>query len=193
MSDLKLRLTQLIRERAYKEGKFILTSGQESSYYVDMKNVTLWPEGLDVTLKLIAEKTKKWDWPEGFLAVAGPTLGADPLTTGLSLYAMRDFQTTVPALILRKEPKKHGTSLWIEGIANLAKEKSKPILLVEDVVTTGGSSVKSIEILKEAGFVVRNAVCVLDREQGGRESMAKIGVELESLVRISEIQSGKNP
>ncbi len=183
MSEKK-ELIDLILKKSYKEGKFTLASGQESNFYIDLKNVTLFPKGLDIICKLTWSLLN----PSELGGVGGPTLGADPIVTALSIAAFeKGFE--VPAFIIRKEPKKHGTSQWIEGVDSL--QKSKEVLLVEDVVTTGGSGLKALERLRAEGFKVTRALAVLDRNQGASEAFAKEGVRLVSLLNIEDVLKAK--
>ena len=174
-------LVGLLRKLSYKEGKFTLTSGKESTFYVDCKNVALHPRGA----ALIGDIAWQLLDPRAFGGVGGPTLGADPLATALSLAAWGKG-VELPAFIIRKEPKKHGTSQWIEGRELLKSGAS--LLLVEDVVTTGGSSLKAIEKARAEGFVVTKLLALLDRCEGGREALAKAGVELTALATIGQVQ-----
>lgn len=183
-AQLKQKLIDLIRRLSYREGHFILASGKESSFYVDIKNMSLHPEGA----KAIGQLTWQVVEAKQFSGVGGPTLGADPLATALSLTAFERGQT-VPAFIIRKEPKKHGTSQWIEGRENLTP--GGELLVVEDVVTTGGSSIKAIEKVRAEGFKVSTLLAVLDRNEGGREALAAIGVKLVALASIAEIQNSR--
>ena len=180
--ELQKKLAQLIRTLCYKEGRFTLTSGKESSFYVDLKQATLHPEGA----YLIGELTWQKLNPVSFAGVGGPTLGADPIGTALSLAAW-NRGISVPAFIIRKEPKKHGTSQWIEGRENL--KSGGELLVVEDVVTTGGSSLKGIARLREEGFQVKTLLAVLDRQEGAVDALAREGVQLIALTTIAEIQS----
>lgn len=182
--ELKQKLVSLIRKLSYREGKFTLASGKESSFYVDIKNVALDPEGA----KTIGELTWQLLDPKQFSGVGGPTLGADPLATALSLAAF-DQGVHVPAFIIRKEPKKHGTSQWIEGRENL--KPGAELLMVEDVVTTGGSSLKAIEKVRAEGFKVNTLIAILDRSEGGAGTLADAGIKLVSLTQIAEIQKAR--
>ncbi len=184
MCEDKQELLGLVRKLCYKEGRFTLTSGKESSFYVDSKNVTLHPQGMSLitTCAWRLLNSKK------YAAVGGPTLGADPLCTGLSLSAYSAGHV-LPAFIIRKEPKKHGTSKWIEGQDNI--KPGSEVLIIEDVVTTGGSSVKAIERVREAGFKVTDLLTVIDRDEGGREALKGVGVTLHALLHISEIRTGE--
>lgn len=181
-TQMKNNLLKLIRKLSYREGNFTLASGKTSSYYVDLKNVTLHPDGA----RLIAQLSWSILNPRDYAGVGGPTLGADPLATALSLVAA-ESGVTLPAYILRKEAKKHGTSQWIEGRENL--KTGGRLLVVEDVVTTGGSSLKSIEKIRAEGFIVDTCLCVLDRKEGGEKALNEAGVRCVALATIEEVQA----
>jgi len=181
---MKLNLLKLIRTLSYREGQFTLASGKTSTFYVDLKNVTLHPDGV----RLIAQMAWSLLNPRDFGGVGGPTLGADPLATALSLGA-KEQGVVLPAFILRKEPKKHGTSKWIEGRENL--KSGARLLVVEDVVTTGGSSLRSIEKIREEGFTVDTCLCVLDRLEGGAQALAAAGVKCVALATIEELLASR--
>jgi len=182
IDELKRDLGLLIRKLSYREGKFVLASGKESTFYVDVKNVSLHPRGAT----LIGELIWRLLDAKRFGGVGGPTLGADPLATAASLAAL-NVGVDLPAFIIRKEPKKHGTSQWIEGRENL-KERSE-LLVIEDVVTTGGSSLKAIEKVRAEGFKVSHLVAILDRNEGGAEALRAAGVELVALSSIDQVRS----
>ena len=114
--------------------------------------------------------------------VAGLTLGADPLVCGVSLLSALDGRL-INALIVRKEPKGHGTEAWIEG---LLPPKDVKVTVLEDVVTTGGSSIKAVEKLRDAGYIVEKVVALVDRQEGGEEAMKEVGVELVSIFKLPE-------
>ncbi len=185
MPDLKRDLIRLIREKSYREGDFTLASGKKSSFYVDLKATTLHHDGAYLIGKLTVEVVRAAGLKVD--AVGGLTLGADPLATAVSL-ASREAGLGWPAFIVRKEPKDHGTSRWVEGTENL--RAGARVLVLEDVVTTGGSSLKAIERLREAGYEPVAVLTVVDRQQGGAEAFAKVGVKLISLATIEEIRRG---
>jgi orotate phosphoribosyltransferase len=184
---LRAELVGLIRKLSYREGRFKLASGKESSFYVDIKNVALHPHGAKVIGNLTWQVLEH-EGGASIDAVGGPTLGADPISTAVSLAAL-DRGRTVPAFIIRKEPKSHGTSQWIEGRENL--KAGAECLVLEDVVTTGGSSIKSIEKLRAEGFHVSTLVAVLDRNEGAGEALRAVGVKLVALTHIDEIRKAR--
>jgi orotate phosphoribosyltransferase len=176
MMNLRERLRTLLKEEAYKRGKVILTSGKESDFYIDCRPVTLHPEGAYLVGKLLFERLQ--NSREMIQGVGGMTMGADPIATAVSLTSYLQGKP-IPAFIIRKEPKRHGRGLWIEGISNLPEGTA--VAIVEDVVTTGGSTIKAIERATEERLKVVRVLALVDREEGGKESLKKLGYELESL------------
>ena len=183
--SLRESLIRLVRERSYREGDFTLASGQKSSFYIDMKATTLHPDGAYLIGELAVELLAQKDVPiEG---VGGLTLGADPIATALSL-AGRARGKSWPAFIVRKEAKGHGTGKYVEGAENL--RPGAPVLVLEDVVTTGGSSVKAIERLRAEGYRPVAVLTVVDRQQGGEANLRALGVDFFSLLTLTDLRSG---
>jgi orotate phosphoribosyltransferase len=148
-------------------GSFVLRSGATSSYYIDKYLFTTRPELLR---RLAAELAS--EMPAGVQRVAGPVLGAVPLVAALSL------ETNLPSVIVRTDaPKDYGTSKQIEGML----ERGERVVLVEDVVTTGGAALAAVDVLREAGAEVVAALAVVDRESGGAEAFADRGVPFQAL------------
>jgi orotate phosphoribosyltransferase len=168
-------LAEALREYAYLEGDFLLRSGRRSRFYLDKYRFETLPELLQPLGEAIAEAAREVE-PDA-VRLAGPELGAVPLTAAASL------ASGLPFLIVRKEAKSYGTGNRLEG----AFEEGELVCLVEDIVTSGGAAVASVEALREAGIEVRHAVCVVDREEGGADALARVGVRLEPLFRLSEI------
>ncbi len=177
------KLLNLLATQAYKHGNFTLSSGQSSHHYVNCKPVTLSGIGLSLTSNLLLEEVES-----DSLAVAGMTLGGDPLVSGVAVSATM-LGRTMDALIIRKEPKGHGTAAWIEG---QLPPKGSLITVLEDVVTTGGSSLKAVFHLIEAGYLIRRIVTVVDRLEGGAKTIENQGLELRSLFSIDEISLRSN-
>ncbi|WFN60623.1 MULTISPECIES: orotate phosphoribosyltransferase [unclassified Synechococcus] len=171
-------LLELLATRAYRHGQFTLASGRSSDHYVNCKPVSLSGYGLALLAMAMLEQVE-----EGAAAVAGLTLGADPLVSGV---AMAAAQAGLPldALIVRKQAKGHGTGAWLEGPLPAAGSR---ITVLEDVVTTGGSSLKAVEQLRQAGYVVERVVTIVDRQEGGLDAMTAAGLELRSLFLLDEI------
>lgn len=177
------RLLEIIKKRSYFKGKFVLASGKQSDYYIDGKLTTLDPEGAYLTGKLFFEKICEVA-PQA-KAVGGLTLGADPIVSAISVFSHLQSKP-LKAFIVRKEPKGHGTGAWIEGAKNL-KEGEK-VVIVEDVATTGSSSIKAVEKAKEAGFDVICVIALVDRKEGAEENLNKMGIKFYSLFSIDEIR-----
>jgi orotate phosphoribosyltransferase len=163
---------------AYRHGSFTLASGRTSNHYVNCKPVSLSGVGLALLAPLLLEQVEAQA-----VAVAGLTLGADPLVSGVALQAALEGRD-LNAMIVRKEAKGHGTGAWLEG--PLPSPGSR-ITVLEDVVTTGGSSLKAVLQLREAGYQVERVVTIVDRQEGGREAMQAAGLELCSLFLLDEV------
>ena len=180
--DLKVlrdRLLDLLCEFAYKEGDFVLSSGQQSSYYINCKPVTLHPEGALATGKLLLSMLAA-----DVDAVAGLTLGADPMVTAVSVVSALGDRP-IPALIVRKEAKGHGTMAYIEGPT---LSEGANVVVLEDVVTTGKSAMQAVERLRGAGYKVDRILSLIDREQGGAEFYRSVGLDFEAVFTIKELQ-----
>ena len=180
--DLKVlrdRLLDLLCEFAYKEGDFVLSSGQQSSYYINCKPVTLHPEGALATGKLLLSMLSA-----DVEAVAGLTLGADPMVTAVSVVSALGDRP-IPALIVRKEAKGHGTMAYIEGPT---LSEGANVVVLEDVVTTGKSAMQAVERLRGAGYKVDRILSLIDREQGGAEFYRSVGLDFEAVFTIKELQ-----
>ena len=173
MTDAEL--ARRIRERAYLEGDFVLRSGRHSRYYLDKYRFETEPELLRALAERIAVRVSR-EAPKA-TRLAGPELGAVALAAAASL------ASGLPFLIVRKEAKGYGTDRRLEGIYREGEE----VCLIEDVVTSGGAAVAAVEALREGGLECRLAVCVVDREEGGADSLGGHGVQLVSLFRASEV------
>ena len=173
----KANLLNLLQKDAYKEGNFQLSSGKQSSHYLNCKPVSLNGYGLklisELFLELMNSETE---------AVAGLTLGADPLVSGVILLAA-EMRIPLDGLIIRKEVKNYGTKSGIEG----PKLKSDIVVTVlEDVVTTAGSCLKAINKLRDNDYIVNEVLTIVDREEGGSEVLRKNKVVLKSLFNIRD-------
>ena len=173
-------LLKLLRRDAYKEGDFTLSSGRQSKHYVNCKPVTLSGEGLGLVCPMLLECIE----PDT-AAVGGLTLGADPLVSGVAIAAwFNDWKLN--ALIVRKEAKGHGTNQFIEGPMPPAGSK---IVVLEDVITTGGSAIQAAEKLRNVGYRVDRVLAIVDRQENGEADAAMTAAHLElySLFSLDEI------
>ena len=174
--DERQRLKELLLSKSYREGTFTLTSGKTSDFYVDGKQTTLDAEGGYLCGRLLYELIQHNEQP--ITGVGGMTLGADPLVTAVSLVSHLE-KNPIPAFIVRKEAKGHGTGNYIEGKNNL--QPGAVVALVEDVVTTGGTLIQVIERVENEGFKVGLVVTIVDRQEGGAETLAAHGYPLKSV------------
>ncbi len=174
------RLIELLATRSARRGTFTLASGKQSDLYIDCRPTTMHPEGLSLIgplgLHLIGERGWRPD------AVGGLTLGADPVSYAIA-YASQLAGLPVRAFTVRKEAKSHGTGKVIEG----AFEPGDRVVVVEDVITTGGSALRAAEAVRAAGGIVVGVLAVVDREEGGRAAIEAAGYEVAALVTAVEI------
>lgn len=180
IAEARAKLLDLICELAYKSGEFVLSSGQSSTYYINGKQVTLHPYGALWTGQIFLSML-----PAGTKAVAGLTLGADPIVSAVSVVSAY-IQQPVVALIVRKQSKSHGTQAWIEG---LTLPPDTEVVVLEDVVTTGNSALMAVQRLRDAGYRVNLVLALVDRLQGGAACFAAAGLEFRSVFTITEIQN----
>jgi orotate phosphoribosyltransferase len=172
-------LAQYVQDHAIKRGSFTLVSGRKSSYYCDGKRVSFSGEGLQLIADAIHSELRDLECD----AIGGMDMGATPIVAAVSL---RLFQLgrSVPAFVVRKDVKDHGTRREIEG--PLPEQPSR-LVIVDDVVTSGGSIIKSIEAVRRRGHEVVLAISILDRDGGGREALNAMGVKYQPLVTIAEL------
>ena len=176
------RLKEILLDKSYRKGTFTLTSGKTSDFYIDGKQTTLSAEGAFLCGKMLFELLQKSQDP--IHAVGGMTLGADPLVTAVSIASFLDGNP-IPAFIVRKEAKGHGTGNYIEGLKNMPEGCT--VALLEDVVTTGGTLLKVIERVEGAGFKVGLIATVVERQEGGTETLAEAGYKLDSVFTRKEL------
>lgn len=179
LNILHQQLLDLFCRLAYQEGDFILSSGQASSYYINGKQVTLNPQGALAIGRILLSRL-----PENTQAVAGLTLGADPIVTAVSVVSAYENRP-IPALIIRKEAKGHGTKAYIEGPT---LPENATVVVLEDVVTTGRSAMKAVERLRDAGYTVNLVISLIDRLQGGAEFYQSVGLKFQAVFTIEDIQ-----
>ena len=175
---MKEELLEILKKYAYKKGEYKLSSGKTSEHYINCKPVTLSGRGLTLTSLLMLKEVNT-------AVVAGLTLGADPLVSGVSLVSALDSRM-VNGLIVRKEAKGHGTQAWIEG---LLPPEGTHVTVLEDVITTGGSAIKAVKRLRDAGYVVERVVAIVDRQEDGEAdtAMKLAGLELISLFNLQQL------
>lgn len=173
IKGLKVRLAKLLMQKSYLAGDVTLTSGRKSTYYFDCKQTALHPEGCYLLGKILLDAITL-----EAQGVGGMTLGADPLVSAVTLASYLENRA-LPGFIIRKKPKGHGTKSYLEGMANFSS--GQKIALLEDVVTTGGTLLQACQRVKEAGLEIVQVICVLDREEGGKENLESQSYKLQSL------------
>lgn len=181
---MRKRLIELILERTFRfteEPSFKLASGKMSNFYFNCKPTTLNSEGMFLIGNLLYEVIKsesRWR----VKGVGGLTLGADPVANAIAYTAYTKGEA-LESFVVRKEPKKHGTMLWIEGQV----KKGERVLIVEDVITTGGSSKKAVERAKACGLKVAGVLSLIDRQEGGSEAIKAMRIPFKTLLTKEEI------
>ena len=181
---MKKRLLAILKKDAYFKKRVKLASGRISNFYIDVRRVSLDAEGLYCISHLIWKKIRN----DRVTAIGGLTLGADPLVAGVCMAAWQADKKKLKGFIIRKSPKKHGRQKLIEG---KELKKGERVVIVDDVATSGGSLVKSIEALRPQKVKIIKSVVVVDREEGALESLAKLNCPLVSLFTKSDF-IGKN-
>jgi orotate phosphoribosyltransferase len=182
LNHMRQKLKELLLKKSYREGRVKLSSGKESDFYIDGKQTTLDAEGAYLCGKLLYDLICSSE--ERIGAVGGMTLGADPLVTAVSIVSYLEGES-LPAFIVRKEPKSHGTENYIEGKDNLPE--GARVALLEDVVTTGGTLLQVIDRVKSQGFEVGLVATIVDRQEGGSEALAAQGYKLLAVFSREEL------
>lgn len=182
MIQAKKTLLRLLRNRAYREGEFELSSGRTSDYYLDGKLLSFEPEGIDPIGEVFLEAIL----PHEVDAVGGLTMGADPIVTSVAATAHRRG-VRIPAFAVRKDSKEHGLRKSIEG--PFPDAENPRVAIVDDVVTSGGSLLQAVDAVEEAGGRVAVVVALVDRRAGGRERIEEAGYRFESIFTIDDIRS----
>jgi orotate phosphoribosyltransferase len=180
---VKDRLIELIIEKAFKYSKepiFKLVSGRMSNYYFNCKAVTLHPEGMYIIGNLIFDLIEDTD----VKGIGGLTLGADPIAYAVA-YTSFLKKKPIEAFVVRKTAKSHGTMQWIEGNVN----KGDRVVIVDDVITTGKSTIEAINRAKEEGLHIAKVIALIDRQEGGREAVEASGYKLDLIIKREEVMA----
>ena len=180
VSPVIRELIGLVESKALKRGTFRLASGREASFYLDAKQVVLDAHGAMLVGRAILERLRSLGPLPA--AVGGMSIGADPITSAVITMAGVEG-LPLKGFMVRKEPKDHGTKKYVEGPV----EPGQRVVIVEDVTTTGGSSLLAIDRVQEFGLVVERVVTVIDRLAGAKDAFAARGIPLESLVTIRDL------
>jgi orotate phosphoribosyltransferase len=183
MDAKKERLGEIILDRSFKYSEnppFTLASGRQSHFYFNCKPTTLDPEGMNLIGEILFEMVKDKD----ITAAGGLTLGADPIANALAVISYQKGRP-VKSFVVRKDAKAHGTRSAVEGNVT-AGEK---VVVIDDVITTGGSTITAIEQVRAAGLIVDSVITLIDREEGGRENILKLVDHVQSVLTRSEIMA----
>jgi len=177
--QLKTDLLTLLKREAFKKGKFILSSGKESNFYLDGRIITMLPEGAYLVGSVILDMIKgvKAD------AFGGPTMGADPIVGAVAALSYLN-KTPIRTFIVRKAAKGHGTQRQVEGPA---LQSGMKVILVDDVATSGKSLIEAKAVLDGMGVVVERAIVIVDRCEGARENLLQAGMNLQSIFTIADL------
>ena len=180
------KLKEILLRRSVRRGEFKLVSGRTSSVYVDGKLTTLAAAAMPLIGRLFLEKMDQHGWKPK--AIGGLSLGADPIVTAVARESLERGHDAIDAFLVRKEAKKHGTQKFIEG---LEQTEDLPVVIVDDVCTTGGSTADAIVKAKEAGMRILGAICLVDRETGAQEMLkSEFGCAFDWIFRLSELLDG---
>jgi orotate phosphoribosyltransferase len=174
----RARLIEILKERSLKRGDFVLRSGKRSSYFLDGKQTTFSAEGATLVGELLYDLIRDLD----VAAVGGPTLGADPIATAISIESFRQGRP-LDAFVVRKETKDHGMG---DRIAGPLRPGSR-VVIVEDTVTSGSAIEFALDAVREAECEVARIVVIVDREAGARENLRKKGYEFDALLSIRDL------
>ena len=183
IDQMKERLGEIILERSFKYSDnppFTLASGRQSNYYFNCKRTTLDPEGMNLIGTIIFDMLKDTD----ITAAGGLTLGADPIANALAVISYQKGKP-IKSFIVRKDAKDHGTKSAIEG----SVRPGEKVAIIDDVITTGGSTITAIEQARKAGLSVVMVITLVDREEGGRENIMKHMDNIASILTRTEIMN----
>lgn len=180
MTDLEA-LHELLRGRSVRRGDFVLASGRRSSYYIDARLTTMSAEGLALIGKTGLAAIRAAGWRPA--SIGGLTMGADPVAYAVAAASLGSREDVFDAFSVRKEAKKHGTGRRIEGNFSPGLR----VVVAEDVITTGGSAIQAIQAIREEGGVVLGVLAVVDREEGGRSEVERLGIEVVALTTTTTL------
>ncbi len=183
IQPIKQRLAEIVIEKSFKyrdDPPFTLASGRKSNYYFNCKPTTLDPEGMNLIGTLLFQMLSD----STATAAGGLTLGADPLANALSVISFQKGRP-IKSFIVRKDIKDHGTKSAIEGDV----QPGERVVVLDDVITTGGSTITAIERVREAGLIVDRVIALIDREEGGRENIVQLVDRVDAVLTRTEVMA----
>src|SRR5258708_4955073 len=185
----RARLAEIIRKRSFGRGEITLASGRKSDFYFNLKPTMLDPEGVSLLAELTFEALKD----DGLDYIGGLEMGAVPLAGAIAHVCWLKGHP-IAAFFVRKKPKEHGARLAVEGLAKGESLRGKRVVIVEDVTTTGGSALKAVEAVRDAGGEIALVFTMVDREEGASETFAQAGLAFRSLYKAGEfLKAGRSP
>lgn len=187
VEEAEKRLLEMIRERAYRyspDAPFQLSSGRLSSHYVDLRALLCIPEALVATGTIIFRRIKQFERKSDtkVQAIGGPAEGAIPIASAVAYYS-HEASEPIETFYIRKEPKRHGLKKWVEGHS----AEGSRVVIVDDVVTTGGSTLKAIQAAEEQGFQVAMIIVLVDRLEGGNDKLTSLGIPYDAIFTLNDI------
>ena len=187
MSKAEKRLLELVRQHAYRyspDVPFQLASGRMSPHYVDLRALLCIPEALVLTGTIVFERIKQFERESNTRvdAVGGPAVGSIPIASAVAYYS-HEASEPIETFFVRKEPKAHGLRKWVEGHSNAGSN----VVIVDDVVTTGTSTLNAIKAAQEQGFRVVKIFVLVDRLEGGSDELSRLGIPYEAVLTLKEI------
>ena len=181
INKAKKQLFKLIKSKAYCEGRFKLSSGKISNYYIDCRKVTLSSQGAYLSALLILDIIKN----KAIMAVGGPTIGADPIVGAVSVLSLIKYNRPIKAFLIRKAAKAHGSRRQIEGPQ---LKRGSRVAVVDDVATTGGSLIDAVSALRKKGLKVEIVITLVDRDEGAGEKLAKRNCKFMPIFNIRDFK-----
>jgi orotate phosphoribosyltransferase len=181
---LREKVRQLIKEKSFTEGDYVLASGKNSDYYLDLKPTLFSPEGANAVGELVLNELEN-TWVD---YIGGLAVGAIPLVSAITMLSYR-FDSPLPGFFVREKPKDHGTKKLIEGLADGESLQGKKVIIVDDVTTHGGSAMKAIDAVRNAGAEVILVLSIVDREEGAEDLFRKESIPFKWLFRASDFKS----
>ena len=182
IEKIRQELFDLLRSEAYFEGRFTLSSGKQSDFYLDCRRVTLSSQGVYLCSLLILNLIKQ---DQDIVAVGGPTIGADPLVGAITVLSLINHIRPLKSFLVRKSAKEHGLQRQIEGPV---LDAGSHVVLIDDVATTGNSLIDCINVLKDKEIIVDKVIVIVDREEGARDKLEAIGCPFYSIFSIRDFR-----
>lgn len=184
IDEIRLTVLNAIKTLCYEKKEFTLVSGRKSDFYIDLRRISFDGDYLYYIGRMLYEELMVFKSKSAFDVIAGVPVGGIPLISSILINSFLDGNT-LKSVVIRKEKKGYGKGNMIEPVQFLHKDAK--ILIVEDVVTTGGSILKAVESARNEGYIVKNTICIVDREEGGKENLKKNGIDLISLFTKADV------